>query len=153
MESGTLLFTQTGPHSTLRANTYLAQDGEYITEWTTQITALGNYVDQYKLNPNTDSFVSSDKIINTTVGYHISDEDRKKIVTTDGGGGDDVSYSPYKDTESILFTVLSNKFEDVYLVKNLDDNAFIKENEIKLIFIPEIITQSSSSSAFTCCKT
>ena len=37
----------------------------------------------------------------------------------------------------------------MYLVKNLDDNAFIKENEIKLIFIPEIITQSSSSSAFT----
>ena len=115
----------------------------------TAIAALSGCAHQIQLNPNTDSFVSSDKIINTTVGYHISDEDRKKIVTTDGGGGDDVSYSPYKDTESILFTVLSNKFEDVYLVKNLDDNAFIKENEIKLIFIPEIITQSSSSSAFT----
>jgi hypothetical protein len=113
------------------------------------MTVLSGCAHQIQMNPNTDSFVSSEKIINAVVGYHISDEDRKKIVTTDGGGGDDVSYSPYKDTESILFTVLSNKFKDVYLVKNLDDNSFIKENEIKLIFIPEIITQSSSSSSFT----
>jgi hypothetical protein len=113
------------------------------------LVALSGCAHQINLNPNTDSFVSSEKVISAVVGYHISNEDRKKIVTTDGGGGDDVSYSPYKDTESVLFTVLSNKFEDVYLVKDLDDNSFIKENEIKLIFIPEIITQSSSSSPFT----
>jgi hypothetical protein len=113
------------------------------------IALLSGCAHQIQLNPNTDAFVESDVIINTVVGYHISDEDRKKIVETPGGGGDKVTYSPYKDTESILFTVLSNKFKDVYLVKSLDDSSFIKENEIKLIFIPKIITQSSSSSPFT----
>lgn len=115
----------------------------------TAIAVLSGCAHPIKMNPNTDSFVSSGKQINASVGYHISDEDRKKIVTTPGGGGDKVTYSPYKDTETILFTVLLNKFKDVYLVKSLEDNSFIKENEIKLIFIPKIITQSSSSSAFT----
>ena len=101
------------------------------------------------INPNMESFTTSKNISNTIVGYHISDVDKAKKVTTPGGGGDKVSYTPYKDIESALFTVLSNKFKDVYLVKSLDDKSFIKENEIKLIFIPNIITQSSSSSPFT----
>ena len=99
--------------------------------------------------PNTDAFVESEKRINKAVGYHISAQDRQHIVKTPGGGGDKVTYTPYKDTESILFTVLSNKFKDVYLVKSLEDASFIKDNEIKLIFIPKIITNSSSESAFT----
>lgn len=113
------------------------------------ISVLSGCSHQIQMNPNTDSFVESSNKINMIVGYHISDEDRAKKVTTPGGGGDKVTYSPYKDTESVLFTVLSNKFKDVYLVKSLDDDSFIKENEIKLIFIPQIITQSSSSSPFT----
>jgi hypothetical protein len=51
--------------------------------------------------------------------------------------------------ESAFFAVLSNKFKDVYKVKSLNDESFIKENEIKLIFIPTITTNSSSSSLFT----
>lgn len=113
------------------------------------IALLSGCAHQIQLNPNTDSFVESEKKIDTVVGYYLSEEDRKKSVTTPGGGGDKVTYRPYKDTESILFTVLSNKFKDVYLVKSLEDSTFIKDNEIKLIFIPKIITQSSSSSAFT----
>lgn len=104
---------------------------------------------QIQMNPKTDSFSESTKIINKVVGYHISDTDRKKVVKTAGGGGDDITYTPYKDTETVLFTVLSNKFKDVYLVNSLEDESFIKENDITLIFIPKITTQSSSSSAFT----
>lgn len=37
----------------------------------------------------------------------------------------------------------------MYLVKSLDDQSFIKENEIKLVFVPVITTNSSSSSMFT----
>ena len=113
------------------------------------IALLSGCAHKIQLNPNTAAFVESEKRIDTVVGYYLSEEDRKKSVTTPGGGGDKITYSPYKDTESILFTVLSNKFKDVYLVKSLEDSSFIKDNEIKLIFIPKIITQSSSSSAFT----
>jgi len=113
------------------------------------IAVLSGCAHQIQMNPNTGSFVESDKEINMVVGYHISDEDRLKEVTTPGGGGDKVTYSPYKDTESVLFIVLSNQFKDVFLVKSLNDNSFIKDNEIKLIFIPKITTQSSSSSPFT----
>ena len=94
------------------------------------------------------TYIAENKI-DKVVGYYLSEEDRKKIVKTPGGGGDDITYTPYKDTESVLFTVLSNKFKDVYLIKSLEDETFIKENEIKFIFIPKIVTQSSSSSPFT----
>lgn len=110
---------------------------------------LSGCAHQIQINPKTDAFVESKAKVDKVVGYHISDENRKKVVKTAGGGGDDVTYMPYKDTESILFQVLSNKFKDVYLVKSLNDDSFIKENEIKLIFIPEIITQSSSKSLIT----
>jgi len=112
-------------------------------------TLISGCAHQIKINPNTESFSESNLKINKVVGYHISDTDRNKLVKTDGGGGDDITYTPYKDTESVLFTVLSNKFKDVYLVKSLDDSTFIKDNEIKLIFIPKITTSSSSQSPFT----
>jgi hypothetical protein len=110
---------------------------------------LSGCAHQIQLNPNTDAFKVSEKKIDKVVGYHISDKNRNMIVKTPGGGGDDLTYTPYKDTESVLFTVLSNKFKDVYLVKSLEDDTFIKQNEITLIFFPEITTQSSSSSPFT----
>jgi len=110
---------------------------------------LSGCAHQIQINPNTSAFVESEKKIDKVVGYYLSEEDRKKIVKTAGGGGDKITYTPYKDTESVLFTVLSNKFKDVYLVKSLEDETFIKENEIKFVFFPKIITESSSSSPFT----
>ena len=83
------------------------------------------------------------------VGYHISPNMIDMPVETPGGGGDNVTYTPYKDTESALFTVLSKKFKDVYQVKSLNDSSFIKDNEIKLVFLPTITTNSSSSSFMT----
>ena len=110
---------------------------------------LSGCAHQIQINPSTSAFSESENKIDKVVGYYLSEEDRKKIVKTPGGGGDDITYTPYKDTESVLFTVLSNKFKDVYLIKSLEDETFIKENEIKFIFIPKIVTQSSSSSPFT----
>lgn len=83
------------------------------------------------------------------VGYHIEPTLLDLPVETPGGGGDDITYTPYKDTESALFTVLSKKFKDVYRVKSMNDSTFIKDNEIKLVFLPTITTNSSSSSFLT----
>lgn len=113
------------------------------------VTLITGCAHQIQINPNTDTFTESENMLNQVVGYHIAPQDRNKLVKTPGGGGDELTYTPYKDTESVLFTVLSNKFKDVYSVKSLEDETFIKENEIKLIFIPEITTDSSSSSPFT----
>jgi len=110
---------------------------------------LSGCAHQIQLNPKTDGLQISENMINKAVGYHISEVDRLKKVTTPGGGGDKVSYTPYKDIETALYTVLSNKFSDVYQVKSLEDKAFIKDNAIELVFLPRIETNSSSSSLVT----
>ena len=119
----------------------------FVVGLTVLLSGCANH--QIQLHPTTKLFIESKTKINNVVGYHISEQNLKKVIETAGGGGSKVTYAPYKDTESILFTVLSNKFDDVYLVKSLEDESFIKENEIKFIFVPEIITHSSSSSSFT----
>jgi len=87
--------------------------------------------------------------INVNVGYYISEFNKNKKVNTPGGGGDSVDYTPYKDTESALNTVLSKIFNKVYSLKTLNDKDYIKIKKIKYIFLPVINTNSSSSSAFT----
>ena len=113
------------------------------------IALLSRCAHQIQLTSPIDKFVESSNKLNHVVGYHISEQDRVKMVTTPGGGGDKVTYAPYKDTEIALYSVLANKFKDVYLVKSLNDSSFINEKEIKFVFIPKIITHSSSSSLFT----
>ena len=104
---------------------------------------------QIQLNPQMDKFAVSENKIDKVVGYHISTENIAKKVTTPGGGGDKISYFPYKETEAVLYTVLTNKFKDVYSVSDVNDKNFLKEKDIYLIFIPEIVTNSSSNSLFT----
>lgn len=87
--------------------------------------------------------------INANVGYYISEFNKNKKVNTPGGGGDSVDYTPYKDTESALNTVLSKIFNRVYSLKTLNDKDYIKLKNIKYIFVPTINTTSSSGSAFT----
>lgn len=86
---------------------------------------------------------------NDAVGYYISAADIATEVTTPGGGGDDVKYFPYKDTEVALKTVLSQKFNKVYSVKDKINDPLIKSKGISFVFEPLIKTDSSSSSAFT----
>jgi hypothetical protein len=87
--------------------------------------------------------------ISKNVGYYVSPAERAKEVTTAGGGGDKVRYFPYKDLEPALQKVLSNLFERVYSMPTGNDAAFIADKHIRFVFVPEIDTKSSSSSAFT----
>lgn len=84
-----------------------------------------------------------------TVGYFISTEDRNREVTTPGGGGDKITYFPYRDLEPALFKVLTNSFKDVYILKSPSDTTFLASNKVSYVFIPKILTDSSSGSAFT----
>lgn len=83
------------------------------------------------------------------VAYYLSDTDKQLEVITPGGGGEKVKYTPYADTEAALNAVLSNVFAKAYSIKTLDDKKFIMDKNISYIFIPKIITSSSSDNAFT----
>jgi hypothetical protein len=87
--------------------------------------------------------------INKNVGYHIPPADYNRMVVTPGGGGDKVQYFPYKDIEPALKTVLSNIFSNVYSMSAPDDKALISSKDISFIFIPSIVTNSSSRASFT----
>lgn len=89
------------------------------------------------------------KPINKTVGYYIAATDREKEVTTPGGGGDKVKYYPYKEIEPALQKVLNNMFVSVKRLDNPQDTAFLKANNVVLVFQPEITTDSKSDSSFT----
>lgn len=86
---------------------------------------------------------------NKNVAYYISAEDRVKQVTTPGGGGDKVTYKPYADSEAALNTILLKAFSKVYSINSITDKQAISEKNISFIFVPKLITNSSSSSAFT----
>src|SRR5688572_3047398 len=84
--------------------------------------------------------------IDKTVGYYISAADKAKEIVTPGGGGDKVKYLPYEESEPALKQVLANIFSKIVPVPSLEDKQFITTNEIVLIFIPSIATDSSSDS-------
>jgi hypothetical protein len=87
--------------------------------------------------------------IDKNVGYYISAEDLVREVITPGGGGDKVQYTAYKDIEPAMQKVLSNIFTQVHTLKSPDDKQFITTNNISLVFIPKIETNSSSTGTFT----
>lgn len=84
--------------------------------------------------------------IKQNVGYYISPENLKKQVVTPAGGGDNVKYLPYKESEPVLKAILLNVFVNAYQMPSLDDAQFISSRNISYIFIPEIVTNSSSRS-------
>ncbi|MFT5722341.1 MAG: hypothetical protein ACI9W6_002670 [Motiliproteus sp.] len=87
--------------------------------------------------------------IDKNVAYYISAANKEKEVTTPGGGGETVVYKPYADSEGALNTVLSNQFSRVYSLDSIYNKKYLHEKNISYIFIPEITTNSSSSSTFT----
>lgn len=88
-------------------------------------------------------------LIPKSVGYYISPELLEKKVTTSGGGGDSVIYTPYKDTETAFYKMLTNVFTNVTRLKTPSESAVISKQSIDYIIVPEIATSSSSPSAFT----
>lgn len=104
-----------------------------------------------QMNPNLNSLRQTElnSVIDKNVAYFISIENKEKQVTTPAGGGDKVAYKPYADSEGALITVLSKVFSKVYSISSIDDTKYINEKNISFIFIPEILTNSSSSSSFT----
>ena len=103
-----------------------------------------------QMTPNLESLRTQDVTKSTTVaGYYISQADLLKEVNTPGGGGDSVKYTPYKDTEAALKTILSTRFAQVFALSSASSDPLIQEKKIRLIFTPTITTSSSSSSAFT----
>ncbi|PLC48483.1 hypothetical protein CR159_17945 [Pollutimonas subterranea] len=79
----------------------------------------------------------------------MTDADRNKQVTTEGGGGDKVSYFPYRDLEKVIRDALRAVYADVSVIKSPSDVMTIKENDISLVFAPEITTSSNSQSIST----
>lgn len=87
--------------------------------------------------------------IKKSVGYFIIPGARETEFTTPGGGGDKVSYKPYRDLETSLYSMLSNVFTSVNLMNSATDKEAIDKYAITLVVTPQIATSSSSPSAFT----
>ncbi len=60
-----------------------------------------------------------------------------------------MTYTPYKDAEAALNTILSRNFRRVYSLPSMGDEAFITEKGIRFIFQTVIQTKSSSTSILT----
>lgn len=87
--------------------------------------------------------------IQKNVGFYISPENRSKEVTTPGGGGDKVTYHPYADMETGYYKMLSNVFKGVTILNSPNDTDAIQKHNISYVLVPEITTDSSSSSILT----
>ncbi|SFB13713.1 hypothetical protein SAMN04515620_12023 [Collimonas sp. OK607] len=87
--------------------------------------------------------------INKNVGYYIPDAMRSKEVTTPGGGGDKITYSPYRDIELAFYKMLSSTFSSVTKLNAKNDKDAIEKNKIDYVITPDLLTNSSSSSALT----
>jgi hypothetical protein len=83
--------------------------------------------------------------IQATVGYYISSSDRDNYVYSAGGGGDRVYYYPYKELEPALQKVLFSVFKDVKRLDLAITPEYLRSNDIKYAFLPEITTESYSA--------
>lgn len=88
-------------------------------------------------------------LIQKKVAYTMSDAERSKQVTTEGGGGDRVSYYPYRDLEKAIRDALRAVYSEVIVLRSAADAKALSESGAALVFSPEIVTTSGSSSPFT----
>lgn len=82
------------------------------------------------------------------VGLHISEADKALEVTSPGGGGDKLSYFPYRDLETGIYTVLGQQFAGVSSVVGPADPKVTTEG-LSFIVSPQISTTSYSGSLVT----
>lgn len=90
----------------------------------------------------------SAELIPAKVGYYFPQGAREKEVITPGGGGDRVRYKPYADIETAFSKMLGNIFKDVTALESGNESEIAK-NSIDYVVSLEILTNSSSASAFT----
>lgn len=84
-----------------------------------------------------------------SVGYVITDAQRNLKIIGPGGGGDKVEYYPYRDLEKGLEASLRLLYSEVIVMTNPFDKKSIEDKKIVLIYRPEFITSSGSTSLFT----
>ncbi|OOG39149.1 hypothetical protein [Rhodanobacter sp. C05] len=89
----------------------------------------------------------SDQTVDTSVGYFISDANRKLEVTTPAGGGDKMRYFPYRDMEPAILNTLGSVFRKVYSVPEAGRAAYISDHHLTFVFEPILTTNSSGNSA------
>lgn len=89
-------------------------------------------------------YASSDK----KVAYVLTDVQRNQKVTTPGGGGDKVDYYPYRDLEKGIRDALRSVYKKVVVIDSVNYEK-TSENNFDLVYVPDIKTQSSSSSIIT----
>lgn len=124
-----------------------------VIKWTFIVSAIllfSGCAHKISMTPKLDT-IRENKVepFSFNVAYYLSDTDKQLEVISAGGGGDKVKYTPYADTEGALNTVLSSVFAKAYSIKALDDKKFIIDKNISYIFIPKIVTTSSSDNLFT----
>jgi len=87
--------------------------------------------------------------IDKTVGYYIAPEDRTREVITAGGGGDKVSYVLYRDLEAGIYKAMSEVFTNVVKLDSPTDAAKLAKDNVQLVIVPKITSNSSSDSLLT----
>ena len=117
--------------------------------WLIMSLALSACAHPINIDPIETPVRNDAKLIKKNVAYVMTDENRNKLVTTDGGGGDKVSYYPYRELEKAIRDALRSTYESVTVIKSVADAKAIQENNLSLIFSPEISTSSVSNSPFT----
>ena len=104
---------------------------------------------QIEITPKVDALRDNGDKLPKSVALVITDEQKQLQVTTPGGGGDKVTYTPYADLNTPLYVTLSEVFDKVYLVGSEAEKQSIQDKSVDYVMVPEIITNSSSNSAFT----
>jgi hypothetical protein len=89
----------------------------------------------------------SGQTVDTSVGYFISDANRKLEVTTPAGGGDKIRYFPYRDMEPAILSTLGSVFHKVYSVPETGRTAYVTDHHLTFVFEPILTTNSSGNSA------
>lgn len=100
---------------------------------------------QVTIAPQLNLSRDSTALVEANVGYLITDAQRNEQVTTPGGGGDKISYNPYRDLESALYSTLASVFTGVFVVPDSSADRFMEANELRFVFVPVITSDSRSS--------
>ncbi|MGE5947128.1 MAG: hypothetical protein ACM35F_10605 [Betaproteobacteria bacterium] len=86
--------------------------------------------------------------VDASVGYFISDANRKLEVTTPAGGGDKIRYFPYRDLEPAILNTLNSVYAKVYSVPEAGRATYVANHHLTFVFEPILTTSSSSNSSF-----